>query len=76
MVEALRRVGGEAAVQRIHWQPDAEIQRIVGGWPGVFTSARALQLGFRADASMEEIVQAFVEDDFVPALQPSSPPLT
>jgi D-erythronate 2-dehydrogenase len=63
MVEALRRAGGEAAVQRLCWQPDAEIQRIVGGWPGAFTSARALQLGFRADASMDEIVQAFLEDD-------------
>lgn len=63
MVESLGRAGGEAAVQRLRWQPDDEIQRIVGGWPGAFTSARALQLGFRADASMDEIVQAFIEDD-------------
>lgn len=63
MVAALQRAAGEQAVQRIRWQPDADIQRIISGWPGAFTSPRALQLGFRADASMDTIVQAFIDDD-------------
>jgi nucleoside-diphosphate-sugar epimerase len=63
MVAALQHVAGAEAVQRIRWQPDTEIQRIISSWPGAFTSQRALQLGFQADASMEAIVQAFVEDD-------------
>jgi nucleoside-diphosphate-sugar epimerase len=63
MVESLRRVAGDGPLQRIHWQPDAIIQRIVGSWPGTFTSARALRLGFQADASMDDIVRAFIEDD-------------
>lgn len=63
MVAALQRAGGEPAVQRIRWQPDAEIQRIISSWPGVFTSQRSLQLGFQADANMDAIVQAFIEDD-------------
>ena len=41
----------------------ATIQRIISSWPGAFTSQRALQLGFQADASMDAIVQAFIEDD-------------
>ena len=63
MVTALQRTAGVRAVQHIRWQPDAEIQRIISSWPGAFTSPRALRLGFQADASMDAIVQAFIEDD-------------
>jgi nucleoside-diphosphate-sugar epimerase len=63
MIEALRRAAGDQAVARIRWQPDATIQRIVGSWPGAFTSERAVGLGFEPDASMDAIVQAFIEDD-------------
>jgi len=63
MVGALQRAAGAQAVQRIRWQSDAEIQRIISSWPGAFTSPRALRLGFQADASMDAIVQAFIEDD-------------
>ena len=62
MLEALRRVAGPRPLGRIHWQPDATIQRIVGSWPRFFTSQRARQLGFQTDSSMDEIVQGFVED--------------
>ena len=63
MVEALRRAGGEAAVKRIRWEPDPVIQKIVAGWPRAIAAKRAESLGIRADASMDEIVQSFVEDD-------------
>ncbi|MBM3222809.1 MAG: SDR family oxidoreductase [Candidatus Tectomicrobia bacterium] len=63
MVAALGRAAGQGAVERIRWQPDADIQRIISSWPGAFTSERALQLGFQADATMDAIVQAFIEDD-------------
>jgi D-erythronate 2-dehydrogenase len=63
MVAALQRAAGAQAVQRIRWQSDAEIQRIISSWPGAFTSSRALRLGFQADASMDAIVRAFIEDD-------------
>jgi nucleoside-diphosphate-sugar epimerase len=63
MVAALQRVAGEGPLQYLHWQPEADIQRIISSWPGAFTSARARRLGFRADASMDDIIQAFIEDD-------------
>ena len=63
MVAALQRAAGAQTVQHIRWQPDAEIQRIISSWPGAFTSPRALRLGFQADANMDAIVQAFIEDD-------------
>jgi nucleoside-diphosphate-sugar epimerase len=63
MVDALREVAGERVVQRIRWQPDARIQRIVAGWPRRFDAKRARKMGFEADASMAEIIQAHIEDE-------------
>jgi nucleoside-diphosphate-sugar epimerase len=63
MVAALRRAGGEAAVQRIRWQPDPVIQKIVDGWPRAIEAKRAKSLGIEADRTIDEIVQGFIEDD-------------
>jgi len=63
MVKALRRVAGEKPLQHLRWEPNADIQRIISSWPGAFTSARAQRLGFQADASMDDIIRAFIEDD-------------
>jgi nucleoside-diphosphate-sugar epimerase len=63
MVAALRRAGGEAAVNRIRWEPDPVIEKIVAGWPRGIAAARAERLGFEADRDIEEIVQSFIEDD-------------
>jgi hypothetical protein len=63
MVAALRRAGGEAAVKRIRWEPEPVIQKIVDGWPRVIAAKRVLSFGVRPDASFDEIVQGFVEDD-------------
>jgi D-erythronate 2-dehydrogenase len=63
MVKALRRAGGDAAVKRIRWEPDATIQKIVDGWPRAIVAQRAASLGIEADADIDEIVRAFIEDD-------------
>jgi nucleoside-diphosphate-sugar epimerase len=63
MVAALGRAGGTAAVARIRWQADPVIQRIVDGWPRAIDAQRAGALGVRADADIDTIVQAFIEDD-------------
>jgi nucleoside-diphosphate-sugar epimerase len=62
-IEALRRVAGEDAVRRIREAPDPTIQRIVEGWPRNFDARRALELGFRADASFDEIIRIHVADE-------------
>ena len=73
-IEALRRVAGEKAVQRIRREPDATIQRIVEGWPRNFDARRAAALGFRADASFEQIIRIHIEDELqeTPAPHPGS----
>ena len=65
MLEALNRVAGSRSLGRIVWTPDAEIQRIVGGWPGRFTSQLGVRLGFQTNADMDEIIQNFIDDDLI-----------
>jgi D-erythronate 2-dehydrogenase len=63
MVAAVRRAGGEAAYAHIRWQPDPQVQAIISGWPQSLAASRAEALGFTADSSIDEAVQAFIEDD-------------
>jgi len=63
MVAALEHVAGQEAVQRVRWQPDANIQRIVGSWPGAWDTSRARELGLTGDADFEGIVRAYIEDE-------------
>lgn len=62
-IEALRRIAGERAVGLIRREPDPTIMRIVEGWPRDFDTQRAVALGFAADASLDAIIQAYIEDD-------------
>jgi D-erythronate 2-dehydrogenase len=62
-IEALRAVAGDGAVALIKPEPDEAVARIVAGWPQSFDARRARGLGFRADASFEEIVRIHLEDE-------------
>jgi nucleoside-diphosphate-sugar epimerase len=62
-IEALRRAAGDQAVGLIRREPDPFIERIVAGWATRFDAARAISLGFTADASFDAIVAAHVEDE-------------
>jgi nucleoside-diphosphate-sugar epimerase len=62
-IEALRRAAGDAAVRLIRKEPNADIAKIVGGWPRRFDARRAIDLGFKAENSMDEIIGVHREDD-------------
>jgi nucleoside-diphosphate-sugar epimerase len=62
-IEALRSVAGEGAVSLIRNEIDPAIARMVDGWPRNFDASRALGLGFRADASFEEIIRNHIVDE-------------
>ncbi len=62
-IEALRRVGGDAAVRLIRRRLVETIMRIVAGWPGPFDTRLAHALGFRAEPSFDDIVRVHVEDE-------------
>src|SRR5439155_4718502 len=63
MAAAVQRAGGEEAYARIRWAPDPQIQQIVSGWPQALRAPRGEALGFAADTGIDEVVQAFIEDD-------------
>jgi nucleoside-diphosphate-sugar epimerase len=62
-IEALRRIAGEDAVDRIKPQQDETIMRIVSGWPRDFQPDRALALGFKAESSFDEIIETYIAED-------------
>jgi nucleoside-diphosphate-sugar epimerase len=62
-IKSLRRVAGEKAARLIRREPDQTIMRIVEGWPRNFDARRALSLGFRADASFDDIIRIHLEDE-------------
>nr|WP_325249073.1 D-erythronate dehydrogenase [Amylibacter sp.] len=62
-IEALRAIAGDDAVALIRRVPDATIASIVAGWPRDFDTARALEMGFRAENSFEEIIKIYLEDE-------------
>lgn len=63
MIAAMTRVAGPAAEARITWHPDPVIERIVRGWRARVLPEKAQRLGFAADASFEDTVRWFLEDD-------------
>jgi len=70
MIEALRAVGGEAAVSRIRMVPDARIRSIVQTWAARFATARAEALGFRGDGDFVEVVRAYAAAHATPGATP------
>jgi nucleoside-diphosphate-sugar epimerase len=60
---ALARVAGQNVADRIRWEPDDHIQKIVSGWLPAFDAKRAKSMGFAADQSIDEIIQAHIEDE-------------
>lgn len=63
MIEALRQVAGQKAVDLITYAPDPVIQAIVEPWAEAFEATRARTLGFTAEASFDEIIRIYLEDD-------------
>jgi hypothetical protein len=39
------------------------VARIVAGWPSRFDPRRALALGFKAEASFDDIIRVHIEDE-------------
>ncbi len=62
MVEALRRVAGDAVADRVTWQRDERVEKIVGTWPAAWNAERALSLGFQSDTSFDDVIRAYMED--------------
>jgi D-erythronate 2-dehydrogenase len=62
-IAALRRIAGDKVAARIRRAPDPLVAGIVAGWPSRFDPARALALGFQAEASFDDIIRAHIDDE-------------
>jgi len=62
-VAALRRIAGDTVADRVKWQLDPAIDRIVSTWPARFAAELGSALGMRADPDLDSIVRAYVSDE-------------
>jgi D-erythronate 2-dehydrogenase len=62
-IDALRRVAGNKVAARIRREPDQLVQRIVAGWAERLDAKRARNLGFKAEATFDDIIRAHIEDE-------------
>jgi nucleoside-diphosphate-sugar epimerase len=62
LLASLRRVAGGRPLGAVSVEPDPAIEAIVRTWPLRATFERALALGLARDASVDEIVRAYLED--------------
>ena len=61
-IAALTRFAGAKAASLIVPEPDEAVAKIVSGWPTRFEAKRSRDLGFEAETSFDEIVQAHIDD--------------
>jgi D-erythronate 2-dehydrogenase len=62
-IEALRRIAGDKVAARIRRAPDELVERIVAGWPSRFDARRAAALGFKVEATFDDIIRVHIEDE-------------
>ena len=62
-IAALRRIAGDKVAARIRRAPDPLVARIVAGWPSRFDPSRGVALGFKAEASFDDIIHTHIADE-------------
>ena len=62
-VAVLRRIAGDTVADRVKWQLDPAIDRIVSTWPTRFAPVLGSALGMRADLDFDSIVRAYIADE-------------
>jgi nucleoside-diphosphate-sugar epimerase len=62
-VAALERVAGDRPRGQITFEIDDQIQAIADSWPKQTRSVRAQALGFEPDASIDDVIRAYIEDE-------------
>jgi D-erythronate 2-dehydrogenase len=63
MVKALRRVAGDEIANRVTFEVDPAIDRIVRTWPRDFEAALGRKLGMTADADFDSAIRQYIDDE-------------
>ena len=66
MIDAMTAVAGPEPATRITWEKQPEIEPILKGWRMDVRADKAEALGLEADASFEDNIRYFLEDDITP----------
>ncbi len=62
MLDSLERLAGPAVRARVRQEIDERMLRVVSTWPGAFDTRRALNAGFVADADIDTLIRAFMNE--------------
>lgn len=65
MINSLEQITNPGVTKLISYEPDAFLKSIVLTWPPLFDTQRANNLGFVRDASVEEIIHSYMEEEGV-----------
>ncbi|UIP30248.1 D-erythronate dehydrogenase [Photobacterium sp. TLY01] len=60
MIAAMTETVGAGFAERVSYEADAAIARIVGSWPKGFNNASELTLGFKADKDFQSVLKAYL----------------
>ncbi|MEI8593763.1 D-erythronate dehydrogenase [Photobacterium sp. Hal280] len=60
MIAAMSETVGTGFAERVSYDADAAVVRIVGSWPKGFNNASELTLGFKADKDFQSVLQAYL----------------
>ncbi|RLD25297.1 MAG: NAD-dependent dehydratase [Bacteroidetes bacterium] len=63
MLRSLEQISSPEVTNLISFEPDDFIQSIVLTWPPHFDTQRAINIGFVKDASSEEIIKSFINEE-------------
>ena len=63
LIAAMTAVAGPGPAKLIRWEEQPEIRRIVQGWRHDLRPEKSLKLGLKADASFEDNIRYYLEDD-------------
>lgn len=63
LIDAMTAVAGDGPAKLIRWDPQPDIRRIVSGWKSDIHADRAEALGLSADASFQDNIRYYLEDD-------------
>ena len=62
-IESLARIAGAKVAARIRREPDELVMRIVAAGPSASTPNARTTLGFKAEATFDDIIRAHIEDE-------------
>lgn len=60
MLASLEKLTNKQTVERIDFKPDETIEKIVRTWPGAMDNTIALQLGFKVDQNIDQVIAQYI----------------